>query len=114
MQRGWVLGFVLSAFIVSSAGPSRGGINVWTSQGPAGGVLSWLAIDPQHPGTLYAGTGLRDVGPAGAGVFKSTDGGASWNAVNNGLGNTNVLALVLDPAAPATLYTGTDGSGVFK
>ena len=35
-----------------------------------------LAIDPKTPTTLYAG---------GSGVFKSTDGCASWNAINNGL-----------------------------
>jgi len=36
-----------------------------------------LAIDPDTPTTLYAGTG--------GGVFKSTNGGANWSAVNTGL-----------------------------
>ncbi len=32
------------------------GINVWTSHGPKGGNINALAIDPQTPTTLYAGT----------------------------------------------------------
>src|SRR5205823_2585199 len=66
---------------------------------------SILAIDPQVPATLYAGT--YD------GVFKSTNGGVSWSAMNTGLFNTNVRALAVGPQAPAILYAGTFGGGVF-
>ncbi len=45
----------------------------------------------QPPTTLYAGT-------YGGGVFKSTNGGANWSAVNTGLTNTYVHALAIDPA----------------
>jgi photosystem II stability/assembly factor-like uncharacterized protein len=47
-------------------------------------------------------------------VFKSTNGGTNWSAVNTGLTNTYVRALAIDPATPATLYAGTEGGGVFK
>ena len=78
-------------------------------------AIAALAIDPSTPTTLYAGT-------SGGGVFKSTDGGGSWRAINTGLNTTFVVsALVIDPATPATLYAGTgrglvsgDASGVFK
>ena len=63
-----------------------------------------LVIDPVTPSTLYVGTG--------SGVFKSTDAGASWNALNTGLANLSVTALVIDPIAPSTLYAGTTG-GVY-
>jgi uncharacterized protein (TIGR03437 family) len=66
-----------------------------------------LAIDPSTPATLYAGT-------VNAGVFKSTNGGTSWTAVNTGLGNAWVTALAIDPSTPATLYAGIQGSGVYK
>ena len=67
---------------------------------------------PQTPTTLYAGTAR---GTPGGGVFKSTDGGASWSPVNTGLTYTSlhVPALALDPTTPTTLYAGTD-DGVFK
>jgi photosystem II stability/assembly factor-like uncharacterized protein len=67
-----------------------------------------LAIDPQTPTTLYAGT------DGGGGVFQSTDGGASWRAANNGLTATDVRALAIDPQTPTTLYAGTQSGGVFK
>jgi len=82
------------------------GINVWTSNGPEGGRIYTLAIDPVTPTTLYAGTW-------GGGVFKSANGGGNWTAVKTGLTNTYVQALVIDPATPATLYAGMEGGGVF-
>ena len=68
-------------------------------------VVSALAIDPATPTTLYAGTS--------GGVYKSTDGGGNWSAVNTGLGSAAVSALAVDPVTPTTLYAGTAG-GVFK
>ncbi len=53
-------------------------------------------------------------GHGGGGVFKSTNGGAAWSAVNTGLTNTDVYALAIDPATPSTLYAGTVSDGVFK
>ena len=88
------------------AGHARAGINQWTSYGPAGGSVTALAIDPTATATLYAGI-------IGGGVYKSTDGGQHWTAINTGLTNTHVTALAIDPQTPTTLYAGTGGSGVF-
>ena len=68
--------------------------------------VSAIAIDPQIPGTLYAGTD-------GGGVYKSSNGGMNWTAINTGLTNTFVNTLAINPQTPETLYAGT-GSGVFK
>ena len=46
-------------------------------------------------------------------VFKSTDRGANWAAVNNGLTNTEIFELALDPTNPSILYAGTRG-GAFQ
>jgi hypothetical protein len=46
-------------------------------------------------------------------VFKSTNGGGAWSAVNTGLTNIYVQALAIDLATPSTLYAGTGGGGVF-
>jgi len=93
--------------------PSPG---VWTPIGPKGGHILALAIDPQTPTTLYAGivelTGFfKSIFKSTCGVYKSTDGGASWQAT--GLTNLLVQALAIDPQTPTTLYAGTYG-GVFK
>src|SRR2546430_7068457 len=100
------LGILLGALLVTSRMTAEGGINSWTSIGPEGGAIAALAIDPMTPGVLYAA--------AGGGVFKSTNGGASWSAVNTGLPNSSyVSVLAIDPQTPATLYAGTYG-GLFK
>src|SRR5205823_14592254 len=72
------------------------GLNQWTSNGPEGGTVTALAIDPQTPATLYAGTG--------GGVFKSTDGGATWSASYTGLFNTKMHALASDAEWPSPRY----------
>ena len=65
---------------------------------------SVLAIDPVHPETVYAGNT--------AGVFKSTNGAASWSYVSRGA-LAGVRALVVDPLDPAIVYVG-GSSGVHK
>ena len=82
----------------------RAGVNRWTSNGPFGGMVSTLAVDPMTPTTIYAGT-------VAGGVFKSTDSGSSWTV--SGLMDTRIRALAIDPSAPTTIYSGTD-SGIFK
>ena len=82
-----------------------GGI-AWTpfQNGPPD-LVTTLAVDPQDPTTLYAGTL--------SGVFKSGDGGASWTAMNTGLPPYAVTALAFDGLTPTTLYAGTSGGGAF-
>ena len=63
-----------------------------------------IAINPTNTQMIYAG---------GSGVFKSTDGGSTWRAANNGLTNTRVYSLAIDPTNTQTIYVGT-GRGVFK
>src|SRR5207253_9749917 len=59
-------------------------------------AIAAMAINPQTPTTLYAGTTQ--------GVFKSTDGGRSWSATRPGPGDTRALAIDADP--PTTRYAG--------
>jgi len=60
-----------------------------------------LVIDPTSTQTVYAGT-------LGRGLFKSTNGGSSWSAINSGLTDGYIDSLVIDPATPQTMYAGTD------
>ena len=70
--------------------------------------VTTFAIDPTTPSIIYAGT-------YGGGVSQSTNGGATWAAVNTGLSGAalSVFALTIDPATPSILYAGT-GDGVYK
>jgi photosystem II stability/assembly factor-like uncharacterized protein len=91
-------------FVISS---NSFGDNRWVSIGPEGGSVPALAINPQTPEILYAET-------YGGGVFKSTNGGTNWSAIDTGLTNPYVLTLAINPQAPDTLYAGTEGGGVYK
>jgi len=75
-------------------------------------LVGSLAIDPINPDVLYAGTYIRG-GTLGAGVFKSTDAGASWNAANAGLTTIDIRSLAIDPVDATTVYAGGIG-GLFK
>ena len=87
------------------ATPARAG---WVSHGPEGGVTPALAVDATtNRSTVYAG-------PSGGGVFKTTNGGGSWSAVNTGLTSLCVGQLAVDTTtSPSTVYAGTVGGGVF-
>ena len=82
------------------------GSNEWTSLGPKGGSVGALAIDPLNSKIMYVGT-------SGGGLFKSIDAGMNWTPANTGVQGANVLALVINPKFPSTIFAGT-GSGVFK
>src|SRR6185436_18969713 len=67
-----------------------------------------IAIDPSTPTTLYAASNTSS-----GGIFKSTDGGVNWQAVNNGLTTSFLLSVAVDPITPSTVYAGANG-GLFK
>jgi photosystem II stability/assembly factor-like uncharacterized protein len=77
------------------------------SIGPQGGSIVVMEMDPNDSGILYAGTW-------GSGMYKSFDGGLSWQAINNGLTCLYINSLAIDPQNPAILYAGTYEYGVFK
>ncbi len=56
----------LALLTASAIMPVYAAVNAWTSNGPYGGYISSLAVDPSNPSTLYAGTD-------GGGGFKSTE-----------------------------------------
>jgi photosystem II stability/assembly factor-like uncharacterized protein len=70
----------------------------WEGLGLSTEIIS-LAIDPHQPQTLYAG-GTQ-------GLFKSHDGGLSWQPIGRELDGQTVFTLVVDGANPDWLYAGT-------
>ena len=72
----------------------------WIQTGLPTTVVSVLAISGTN---LFAGTD--------EGVFRSTNNGTSWTAVNTGLPTTVVSALAI---SDTNLFAGTYGSGVFR
>src|SRR5215469_16093557 len=70
-----------------------------------------IAIAPSDPKIIYVGTGESDIRSdlaSGDGVYRSTDGGDSWQ--NVGLHDTRQISrVVIDPQNASTLYVGALG-----
>jgi photosystem II stability/assembly factor-like uncharacterized protein len=80
-----------------AAAPLHAGANFWTSMGPDGGTVTAVLADPIDAEVAYAATSR-------GGVFKSTDGGATWQSASRGLTDHGMTSLAADPLHPGTLY----------
>ncbi|MEK9138589.1 MAG: hypothetical protein AAB393_15810, partial [Bacteroidota bacterium] len=76
----------------------------WTQNLSNGGRVFAMAINPATPAIIYS-AGLD------SGVYKTTNAGVSWFAVNTGLTYVKVQALAICRSNPNVLYAGTDQNG---
>ena len=88
---------------------STDGGNSWERTGPLGHGLD-LQIHPEDPSIVYMGTFAQ-------GLFKSTDGFATWTNIRSG--NKLVMGLEIDPQAPnelliSELDIATSEFGIYK
>ena len=66
-----------------------------------------IAIDPQNPNTAYI-TVFDGTTNSTNGIYKTTDGGALWVPITNGIGAIkNFLCVTINPLNPNVLYAGT-------
>lgn len=88
--------------------------SAWEARsGPSAGAMSSLldvshnalVVDPNNPGTVYAGADI--------GVWATSDGGANWTLVENGLPDAAVLDLQIHQPS-RLLRAATYGRGVFQ
>jgi photosystem II stability/assembly factor-like uncharacterized protein len=80
---------------------------------PAGEDVFALAVDPSAPRTLYAGVGSYAPSSNKVGVWKSTNGGATWAPAGSASPASSVFALAIDPHSPQVVYAGGD-NGLLK
>ncbi len=80
---------------------------------PTLGVSS-IVIDTANTNIMYMGTGDRDAGDApGLGVYKSTDGGVTWNASTAGIGSRLVSKIIINKSNSSILLAATQ-NGIYK
>jgi photosystem II stability/assembly factor-like uncharacterized protein len=86
---------------------SDGG-NTWKHAGlPESQAIGRVRVHPTNCDVAYAAVLGHPYGPnAERGVFKTTDGGATWNRVLFKSERTGAVDLVLDPGNPDVLYAG--------
>lgn len=72
-----------------------------------------ICIDHTNNNVLYLGSGDPNYYYPDYGVWKSTNGGASWALSTNGMGNALVVELIMHPANNQVLLAATDW-GIYK
>ena len=90
----------------------------WEWLGPSniGGRVRAIAIKPTDPNNIF-------VGSASGGLWKTTNGGTSWNVINDFMPSLSISSIVYDPTNVNIMYLGTGegnapdgipGAGIFK
>ncbi len=89
----------------------------WIGPGNIGGRIRAIVIHPTTPNTMW-------IGSVSGGIWKTTDGGASWSIQDDFMANMAVSTMIMDPTNSNTLYAGTGegfynadgirGAGIFK
>lgn len=100
-HNGLVRAMVMAIALALSSPQASGqtGSPTWTALGPYGGFIDAMAIDPSDASTVY-------VGARGVAIFKSTNGGASWN--KTGLAKPTIYSeIIIDPQTTDHIYATT-------
>jgi len=97
-----------------------GQVSSGSTKSGVGGPVGWRSIGPAPPAieaniAADARSHTIYIGATGGGVIKSTDGGATFRAVNTGLpaGGT-ISGLVMAPGNPNVVYVNTQFDGLYK
>src|SRR5262249_990116 len=85
---------------------STGGGQAWEHMGPrAGTQMTAVRIDPRDSERVFVAVLGHPYGAnAERGVFRTTDGGQTWQKVLYKDENTGAIALAFDPANAQTIY----------
>jgi photosystem II stability/assembly factor-like uncharacterized protein len=102
-----LLSLPITVWSAGAAGLGTREHNSWQSIGPAPPTIATPIAADARSHTIY-------IGSVGGGVIKSTDGGVTFRAVNNGLPATTISGLVMSPTNPNVVYVNTQFDGFFK
>jgi hypothetical protein len=89
----------------SIAGISNGGWT-WVGPGNIGGRTRAVAIHPTSTNVIF-------IGSVAGGIWKSVNGGSSWNQIDDFMANLAISQILFRPGDPNTLFAST-GEGFFN
>jgi len=108
---------------VMYAASASGGIYISTNHGNNWSVTGTdllprmscasVCVDFTNDSILYMSSGDPNYYGTDYGIYKSVDGGVTWNLSNTGSGNRMALEILMDPADNNTLIAATN-DGIFK
>lgn len=95
-----------------------GGAHFSRIESPMNGQTVWaMAFDPVNPKMVYAGTGA----PSRALMYRSKDGGASWEKLNielpefcKGVNRPRILSVCVNPADNREVWFGVEEGGAWR
>jgi photosystem II stability/assembly factor-like uncharacterized protein len=109
----------LAVFTAAAAASALKWSRLGRLQGTTGAqpFVAALAAHPTDPDVLYVGAWLTT--PGAALIYRSADGGATWQPAAAGLptdvdANTGVVDLLLDPTDPDVLYVALHRRGIWR
>ncbi len=73
---------------------------------PAQSDARMTVSDPKNPERVYAAST--------AGIFRSDDGGQTWNAASQGMDAPYALTIALDPRQPQHLYAAAPSGVLYE
>jgi len=76
------------------------GTSWYSNYGIVSGRVRTIAVHPNDPLTVY-------IGAASGGMWKTTDGGDTWQDIGKDLESLNYGAIAIDPNNPDVVYAGT-------
>lgn len=93
------------------------GINGWTELGPEGigGRIRSIAVHPTNTDIIY-------IGSVSGGIWKTVNGGSSWNPIDDFMSFLSVTQIIYDPSNSNIMYastgegaiSGVRAGGIFK
>ncbi len=109
----WSGGSVYSGGVLMAVGKSvNAGLNwSWTNVSTTGYVMEDLALDPQHPDTVYLCGGTTAC--TSSGIWRTLDGGTSWTKIPSTDIPGTIYSLVVNPCDPQTIWAASR-AGIFR
>jgi len=80
-------------------------------------AIGCLAFDPQNPNVMYAGTGegyFNGDAIRGLGIYKSVDGGATWNLIPSTAGWENTCRIAVQPGNSQVILASRRYGGIYR
>jgi photosystem II stability/assembly factor-like uncharacterized protein len=99
--------FTLAVLFSFQSVPAKAGMGFWTQTGPDSVRATAIVFDPTNDLKINLATW-------GQGVYRSVDGGATWQTFSEGLDNPYLNDLIIDPLNPIKMFAATYGSGVYR
>jgi photosystem II stability/assembly factor-like uncharacterized protein len=105
-------GYIFRSTNASESAPGT----LWEGERPRPGYVPALTFDPNNADIAYAVYSQFNTAPEHNHVYRTTDGGRTWEGIDrtgdNGIPDIPVLAVTVDPQDSNRIYLGTD-LGVF-